>query len=460
MDDDKEYKLIKNIGKGSFGEVYLTKKGNSPKLYATKIIPTSNLKNNELKKYLDNEIKIMRQLDHPNIIKLYDIMDKNEHKYLVMDYINGGSLSDFFSNYKLFNGTPFPQKIIQFFVKQIVQGLIYIHSKNIIHRDLKLDNILLDFPPNIKPENRDYTQAQIKIIDFGLSTQLIEKDSKKTLAKSVVGSPIYMDPIILRKYNDAGGIEKFKFYDEKADIWSLGAITYEMLTGHNLFNAKNLKDLMKKIETGNYFLEVKDLSCEMISFLNCMLQYDPEKRLSSKKLAEHQFLKNNPDNFTKADIAKIENKVENGILSINIFNNKTITNMFPFISLNLGKIHEDIKEENRDKKDVHKVKFDVQRMDNKKENISFNVSFLVNEKDILNKDVNLNAKNSFHDEWIWEFNNNDWKNIDNNNDNFIMTIKFNDIFSNEYIKHKVESIKLGKQISLKIKNIIKFSLIP
>ena len=70
MQDIKEYKLIKNIGKGCFGEVYLTKKGNSPKLYATKIIPYSNLKTEESKKYLKNEIKIMQQLEHPNIIKL------------------------------------------------------------------------------------------------------------------------------------------------------------------------------------------------------------------------------------------------------------------------------------------------------------------------------------------------------------------------------------------------------
>ena len=162
---------------------------------------------------------------------------------------------------------------------QIVDGLVYIHSKNIIHRDIKLENILLDFPPNIKTENRDYTQATVKIIDFGLSTQLQGK--KGDLAKSVVGSPIYMDPIIIQKYKEAGGIQKFKFYDEKADIWSLGAITYEMLTGRNLFKAKNLKDLINKIDIGNYFLDVKDLSCEMISFLNCMLQYYPKKRLSA-----------------------------------------------------------------------------------------------------------------------------------------------------------------------------------
>ena len=92
----------------------------------------------------------------------------------------------------------------------------------------------------------------------------------------------------------------------------------------------------------------------------------------------------------------------------------------------------------------HKVKFEVQRMDNKQENINFKISFLVKENIIWDKDVHLTEENDFHDEWIWEFNNSDWKNIDNNNDNFLMTIKFNEHESKEKLMEKVESIKLGK----------------
>ena len=226
-----------------------------------------------------------------------------------------------------------------------------------------------------------------------------------------------------------------------------------------------MKDLINKIDIGNYFLDVKDLSCEMISFLNCMLQYYPKKRLSAEELAKHQFLNKDPENFIKADIAKIENKMENGFLRINIFNNRTITNMFPIISLDLGKIHgDDIIDEKEEyekpKKDAHKVKFVVQRIDNKQENINFNVSFLINEQDMLYQEVNLKAENSFHDEWIWNFNNNDWKNIDNNNDDFIMTIKFIEPKLNDNFTYKVEMVKLGKQISLTVKNFIKINLVP
>ena len=114
----------------------------------------------------------------------------------------------------------------------------------------------------------------------------------------------------------------------------------------------------------------------------------------------------------------------------------------------------------KNKKDTHKVKFVVQRIDNKQGNINFNVSFLVNEQDILYQNVNLKAENASLYEWIWDFNNNDWKNIDNNNDDFIMTIKFNEPKLNDNLIYKVEMIKLGKQISLVVKDFIKINLIP
>ena len=318
-----DYVLFKKIGKGSFGEVYLTENEKTHKIYATKRIHTAILKSRDAIKYLKNEINIMKKLDHENIIKLHESLQSSNNVYLVMDYINGGSLSDFLNEYKLKNGCAFPQHIIQYFLRQIVQGLIYIHSKKIIHRDLKLDNILLNFPSNIPKESRDYSQSQIKIIDFGLSAQT-------DLAKSVVGTPISMDPVILNKYKKAGGKEKFKYYDKKADIWSLGVITYEMLTGQNLFKATNLAELLNKVEKGDYSLEVKDLSDEIISFLNCMLQFDPEKRLSAVELSKHQFLTGDVNSFNKSYLSEIQYKINNGVLTLNILNNSTVKKKISF----------------------------------------------------------------------------------------------------------------------------------
>ena len=572
-----DYLLIKSLGKGSFGEVFLTQKQNNPTLYATKKINLSKLSSKDGMRYIKNEIKIMKQLDHENIIKLHDCYQTAHSIYLIMDYINGGSLSDFLSKYKLKNGEPLPQKAIHYIVKQIVNGLIYIHSKNIIHRDIKLDNILINFPTKSQKENLDYSLAQIKIIDFGLSTQA-------DLAKSAVGSPLYMDPVILEKYKKAGGIEKFKSYDKKADIWSLGVITYEMLTGESLFKASGIDDLIKKVEKGDYSLEVRDLTNEIISFLNCMLQIDPKKRLPATELAKHQFLTGNPDNFKKIDTSQIEYKIKNGVITLNIINNETIAREFPFkpedflnsLSINLelisdkfskgnkiedlkvdepiidkkedkiiennniaqnnnfnsvlpiseisgnpinhnsnlnqlqlkqmttqiisGDIDNISKEDNLNsqqpikktksekivqinkndddnfqkgtykaaksgniekmiKKKDYEIKFQVSRIDNKKENLNLYIKFLVNEKSTLEQIVNLKMENDFQEEWIWKFTSNDWINIDNNNENFVMKIDINKI-GMKPITANVEKIKLGKPISFLAPNYIKFELTP
>ena len=317
-----DYKLIKCMGEGSFGKVYLTKKDNDPKIYATKILEIAKTKNDTMKKYLSNEIKIMKMLtDDDNIIHLYDLLMTTNHYYFIMEYCNGGTLSQLLKDYKLQFGKPFSQEIIQHFMRQIVKGLKYIHSKNIIHRDMKLDNILVNFENLEDKNNFNLLSAKIKIIDFGLAT----KDKGKT----VVGSPLYMDPRILEKYNKAGGFAKLQEYDEKADIWSLGSICYEMLTGESLFNVNTLPQLIEKVEKGDYTIPLySHPSKEIISFINSMLQYDPDKRLSSEYLFIHPFLKKDVKDFSKANLDKLSYKINNGLLTINIKENKTICLFF------------------------------------------------------------------------------------------------------------------------------------
>ena len=553
-----EFTFIKNLGKGSFGEVLLTKKENSSQLFATKKIPISNLTTKKFEEYLYNEINIMQKLNHKNIVKFHKVIRTPNNIYIIMDYLNGGNLQDYLTNYQKINKKPFPQKMIQYFVKQIVDGLIHIHSKDILHRDIKLENILLNFPSNIKEENRDYTQAEVKIIDFGLSTQLKHYRSKdgdkKTLAQSSVGTPMYMDPIILNKYNKYGGIKKYQLYDEKCDIWSLGAITYQMLTGQNLFKANDLDDLIEQVKKGNYYLNVKDLSSEILSFLNCMLQYNPKERLSAQELAKHQFLTHDADNFTPADVSQIDYKVINGRLIISIFNNNTIKGLFPFkpenmlnsYAMNLDVISERITKEKPiptsiqkpipkkpivpiiDKKDKGKdldnirrcntmnngafrsadinntmnrgdfqvfshkntsnlartnlnlnrlnsnninspnlqknkkyeIKFQVERNDNIKENIQLNISFLINESNILHYKSNLTAENNYKDNWIWKINYNLLKNIDINNEYLIVYVEIIKGNSKETFRSNVEKIILGKPVFFQVKNFINFTLIP
>ena len=260
-----------------------------------------NLK--EMNKYILNEIKIMKELkENENIIHLQDLIRTNNNLYIIMEYCNGGSLKEILNNYKLKYGRPFSQEIVQHIMSQIIKGLMYIHSKKIIHRDLKLDNILLNFQNIEDKKNLNLLASKVKIIDFGLAT--VNK------GKTIAGSPLYMDPLILKKYEKAGGQEKLQEYDEKADIWSLGAISYEIVVGDTLFNVNNLQLLIEKVEKGDYSIPIYyDFSKELISFLNSMLQYDPDRRFSAEQLYNHSFISKKVKYFSKPDYKKISYKI-------------------------------------------------------------------------------------------------------------------------------------------------------
>ena len=172
-------------------------------------------------------------------------------------------------------------------MKQLISALYYIHSRKIIHRDLKLDNIMVNFDSESDKLNLNMMKANIKIIDFGFATKLNEQN----LAFTAIGSPINMDPIILEKFSKKRpGVNPNELgYDEKADIWSTGTVCYELLIGKAVFDAKTLNDLVDKVQKGSYLVP-NYLSKEVISFLNGMLQYNSKYRLSSAELLTNIFL--------------------------------------------------------------------------------------------------------------------------------------------------------------------------
>ena len=313
-----QYKRLKKIGEGCFGEVFLVQRINTKEIYVQKKIELFELDKTEIGKYLMRERTIMGKLKHKNVVRLYEYFEENNSAYFIMEYCNGGSLDKHLEAYKKKYKNPFPLKLIQIFARQIVEGLAYIHSRGVIHRDLKLDNILLNFKTN---QFYDYREAEIKIIDFGLSSF--------GAATSLVGSPMYMDPKILEKYDKAGGEDKLNQYNEKADIWSLGAICYEMLTGESLFKADNVSDLVNEEGKGFYYLPLKySITAELISFLNAMLQYDPQKRASAKQLLQYPFLTKEIHKFTQSDLSQIAYKIKDGKLTLNFIFNKTINLLF------------------------------------------------------------------------------------------------------------------------------------
>ena len=144
-------------------------------------------------------------------------------------------------------------------------------------------------------------KGRIKIIDFRFSRYI----KKGELAKSVLGSPIYMSPIRLNKLNKIKGYEDIK-YDDKEDIWSLGITCYELLVGENPFDSESMEELVQKVNIGDYYMPIT-LSKEAMSFLNCMIQLNPQKRLDIEKLCNHEFLRKNVKEFTKLDLNTLKN---------------------------------------------------------------------------------------------------------------------------------------------------------
>lgn len=275
-----DYILVQQLGKGTFGEVYLTKHLASSEIFATKKMSKQKVTSEKNKKYFNNEIFILRNIKHPNIMRFIDLKQSTNNFYLITEYCNGGSLADCLDRYtKKFN-KPFPQNFVQYLMRQVVSGIEYLHSRKILHRDLKLDNILTHFPNENDKQNLNMMACKCKICDFGFARYLQENK----VAKNQLGSPAYMDPNIFNGKNSFG-------YDQSADIWSLGALCYEMLTGSPPFMAMSFEELSKKLEKGEYKIAGNlNISQEAVSFLNGMLQYDCNKRLDIFSLAKHIFL--------------------------------------------------------------------------------------------------------------------------------------------------------------------------
>ena len=403
--------LERLIGKGSFGEVYLTRIKGDNNLYATKIYNREKIENSpEMKKYVKSEVTILKKLNHPNIVKIKEAKKTKKHFYIVTEYFNGDDLRKTLEKYKKKYGKPFSEEIVQYLMKQIISAFYYIHNKDIMHRDIKLENILLNYETQEDKNNMNIMKSTPKIIDFGLAIML-----KNSLAESVIGNPINMAPLLLKKLTSNGKIRKLG-YDKKEDIWSLGSICYEMLIGIPAFDADDLDDLVNRVEKGNYNVPV-NLSKEVVSFLNAMLQYEPKNRLSCLQLINHKFLTENIHTFHKIELKNVHDKIKRNKLEINIKQNKTIWAIFnqedeiKLMNINphLTSINSKGKE-NEDKNMIEKIVFNTQNSENY--NIYYN-----------------NINNNHYKEQIFEYNNINQNYINSNNaqgiDHYFIVGNFN-----------------------------------
>ena len=291
-----QLKIVKLLDRGGFSEVYLARDTKNNRFLALKKINEKNLNNKE-KIYLQNEINILRMINHPNIIKLYSVKKKPDFTYLVIEYCNGGSLRNNLYEYINKYGKPFPEKLVQKLMKQILLGVKSIHDKGIIHRDLKLGNILIYYDNDSDLTNQNLYAATIKIIDFNISYK-----PNGFMPNSVVGTSPNMAPTIVQNM-----FAPPKPYDEKIDIWSLGTLCYEMLFGKPLFPGFKKEEKYQNILNNNIFIP-KTISIQARSFLLSMLKKEGINRLSASQLLNHEFIILNYHNFNQYNTPKAINK--------------------------------------------------------------------------------------------------------------------------------------------------------
>jgi serine/threonine protein kinase len=264
----------KRIGKGASGTIYRGYEKGSKKEVAIKEIPETNL--NDIKKNIKSEIHLMKRLKHPNIVELETVvLDRiYNNVYIIMEYCPDG---DFYN----FQGRKPIQEIhVQKYMKQLMLGLKYLNENNIMHRDLKPQNILIS-------KNGD-----LKLTDFGYAKVV----SPNNMVQTFCGSPLYMAPEIIKAKGEND-------YTVKADLWSVGCIFYEMVTGYPPYYVSTMNDLIKKIDEGNISIPKSlNSSDELKDLLFSLLEPNPDIRISWEDFFNHKW-------FQKDLLTEEENKL-------------------------------------------------------------------------------------------------------------------------------------------------------
>ena len=256
----KFYKYGRLLGKGAFGKVNLSLHVLTGRLVAIKSINKTRLTSERQKSKITQETNIMKNLSHSNyVVKVFETYETHKHICIVMEYICAGDLLSYIRKRSKLSETT-----AKYIFKQIVLGLQYIHSKGIVHRDIKLDNILIDLDNNIK------------ICDFGVSKKIRKGESMTEQC----GTPAYIAPEILKNK----GYEGFT-----VDIWSAGVVLYAMLSGIVPFKGKNLQELQELIMEGKY-KPISEISKEANHLIKCLLEVDPKKRITIQNILNHPWM--------------------------------------------------------------------------------------------------------------------------------------------------------------------------
>ena len=286
-DYNKKYLIIQELGMGAFSKVFRVENKKTNEVFACKELIKTKIKDEEK---FRNEIEIMSKCDHPNIVKLIEIYEDKRYYDIITEELCGGTLLERLMEKMEDDGETFSEKDAAIIFKQIISAINYCHKKGIVHRDLKMENVLFVDKGN---------NLDIKIIDFGLSqyskfqltslNDLIVGDKTITMFEKV-GTAHYVSPEVLKgKYN------------QKCDIWSAGVILYAMLSGTFPFKGKSDKEIYKSILKRKYEYPDKiwkKISKEAKDLINNML-CKQEKRFSAEQVLNHKWFKNLSQNISQ-----------------------------------------------------------------------------------------------------------------------------------------------------------------
>ncbi|XP_077015641.1 serine/threonine-protein kinase ULK1 isoform X1 [Tamandua tetradactyla] len=257
------------IGHGAFAVVFKGRHREKHDLeVAVKCINKKNLAKSQT--LLGKEIKILKELKHENIVALYDFQEMANSVYLVMEYCNGGDLADYLHTMRTLS-----EDTIRLFLRQMAGAMRLLHSKGVIHRDLKPQNILLTSPGGRRASPNT---IRVKIADFGFARYL----QSNTMAATLCGSPMYMAPEVIMSQH----------YDGKADLWSVGTIVYQCLTGKAPFQASSPQDLRLYYEKNKTLVPTipRETSAPLRQLLLSLLQRNPKDRMDFDEFFRHPFL--------------------------------------------------------------------------------------------------------------------------------------------------------------------------
>ncbi|ROL43532.1 Calcium/calmodulin-dependent protein kinase type 1G [Anabarilius grahami] len=248
------------LGSGSFSEVYLVRERKTGNFYALKCVKKKQLHHSNL----ENEIKVLKRIKHDNVVGLEDFYETRTHYYLVMELVSGGELFD-----RILDRGVYTEKDASRVIKQVLEAVSYLHQNSIVHRDLKPENLLYYSPE----EN-----AKIMISDFGLS-----KMADHGVMSTACGTPGYVAPEVLAQ----------KPYSKAVDCWSIGVITYILLSGYPPFYEENETRLFSKIMKAEYAFHSPywdDISESAKDFIRHMLEKNPTKRYTTEQALAHLWI--------------------------------------------------------------------------------------------------------------------------------------------------------------------------